>query len=423
MGIEHMDLIFDGALATIIAASGFDANAGLPGVSQKIYMLEPGDRAIYQSLHESKYSSRAWTGFQEQLLAPRHIIFTKNGRPSFRCLNTAVVSEEEKKKEMLLGDGFHSSYPALGFEFVPPSDSMAYSYLALVGEYTGRGLTKGSDILYAFKALENGTSRKMKCGSLQGIPTVAFDFFLLFDSADATLDRRIGFPSWSWAGWRGRTVSCMPEKAVNDLALVNWLRSSTWIVWFYRRRWQPPVPVRTSGTASYISKLEDRWDAHRMFDFCEQGCPSYIDPSRTEPSLNIALKPSRRKTHLLQFWTLSVHLTCRWSLPDSPGNQQSRCVLLDNNDKRCGWIRPSDHHSTNGRSSDDMVEIILITGNHDGPPEVPEKPQVPDSYWVLLIERDDDGLVAERKGLGEIKRDAIDTSLAPGPAWKEIILA
>ncbi|KAL5360047.1 heterokaryon incompatibility protein-domain-containing protein [Aspergillus floccosus] len=71
--IGYMDLVYRGATATIIAASGQDADAGLPGVhpnsrhaAQIIEEIAPGVRmTVLRELDEfleiSKYSTRGWT--------------------------------------------------------------------------------------------------------------------------------------------------------------------------------------------------------------------------------------------------------------------------------------------------------------------------------------------------------------------------
>ncbi len=72
-GIQSMDMIYEGSALNIIAASGYDATAGLPGVGycsrtsrQEIEEVKPGVRmGVYRelSIHLSptRYSTRAWT--------------------------------------------------------------------------------------------------------------------------------------------------------------------------------------------------------------------------------------------------------------------------------------------------------------------------------------------------------------------------
>ncbi|KAF8971856.1 heterokaryon incompatibility protein-domain-containing protein, partial [Flammula alnicola] len=94
-GIAHMDLVYKGAILTIIAAQGTDANAGLPGlrpssrkVKQNIVEVLPGvrmttTRGVYDALSNSRYSTRGWTA-QELILSHRCLIFADDGI-WFRC--------------------------------------------------------------------------------------------------------------------------------------------------------------------------------------------------------------------------------------------------------------------------------------------------------------------------------------------------
>ena len=68
-----MDLIYQGAILTIIAASGTDNNAGLPGLhpasrhlTQILSEVKPGVTMatvspLYQLLHATRYMTRGWT--------------------------------------------------------------------------------------------------------------------------------------------------------------------------------------------------------------------------------------------------------------------------------------------------------------------------------------------------------------------------
>jgi hypothetical protein len=72
-GIQHMDLIYEGAVLTIIAATGKDNNAGLPGLhpgTRRLVQLsqdiKPGVKmgivsAVYDLLSTSEYMTRGWT--------------------------------------------------------------------------------------------------------------------------------------------------------------------------------------------------------------------------------------------------------------------------------------------------------------------------------------------------------------------------
>ena len=72
-GIRAMDIIYEQSVLTIIAASGTDASAGLPGVQlnsrkakQAVEEVRPGIKlmlthTLRDYLGRSKYSSRGWT--------------------------------------------------------------------------------------------------------------------------------------------------------------------------------------------------------------------------------------------------------------------------------------------------------------------------------------------------------------------------
>jgi len=72
-GLQHMDLIFEGSVLTIVAAFGSDNNAGLPGLrphTRTITQLSEEVRrgvkmatasTLYTLLNETKYMTRGWT--------------------------------------------------------------------------------------------------------------------------------------------------------------------------------------------------------------------------------------------------------------------------------------------------------------------------------------------------------------------------
>jgi hypothetical protein len=71
-GVRKMDLIYEGAVLTIVSATGTDANAGLCGITrvrspkQDIEEVEPGVKVLVLHDNEhhmtpSKYASRGWT--------------------------------------------------------------------------------------------------------------------------------------------------------------------------------------------------------------------------------------------------------------------------------------------------------------------------------------------------------------------------
>ncbi|KAF2670207.1 HET-domain-containing protein, partial [Microthyrium microscopicum] len=84
--IQNMNSIYEGAIATIVAAAGDDASYGLPGVNGKSRKKQPtaelGCVSLISSLPqlpivlaETKWATRGWT-YQEAILSKRCLFFT-----------------------------------------------------------------------------------------------------------------------------------------------------------------------------------------------------------------------------------------------------------------------------------------------------------------------------------------------------------
>jgi len=75
-----------------------------------------------------------------------------------------------------------------------------------IESYSRRQITYDSDILLATGALFRRTTQLdqgRETAFQHGLPTAAFDYALTFVEDEPTFaNRRVGFPSWSWAGWK-----------------------------------------------------------------------------------------------------------------------------------------------------------------------------------------------------------------------------
>lgn len=69
--------------------------------------------------------------------------------------------------------------------------------------YLAREMTYPSDALNAFAGISNILSKELSTKMLSGLPVAFFDMALLWRPRRPTILRNDGFPSWSWAGWRG----------------------------------------------------------------------------------------------------------------------------------------------------------------------------------------------------------------------------
>lgn len=231
MAIQQMDRIYHNAEVTIIAAAGDNANYGIPGVSstpregQRCFkvgrhlLLEPQTEA-FSRLSKSTWNTRGWT-FQERLLSSRRLVFT-NREAYFSCaFNSDYYGSEGQPTEIhhlqRLNIRAHEQARRVSFPF--SIEAGLPELTSLIREYSSRSLTKPSDVLDAFCAIFQMFERaKYPIYHVWGIPTlnsiegedVSFkDTFLYGLSWKKSitplhsLQRRPGFPSWSWTGWIG----------------------------------------------------------------------------------------------------------------------------------------------------------------------------------------------------------------------------
>lgn len=238
--IASMDMIYNCASLTIIAACGRGSAFGLPGVSARSRPPQPSiridDHEIISTgsnpvrdVRNSVWMGRGWT-YQEALLSKRRLIFTKKqvyfecGRGTFK----EAISEPEKllseytstiqhekhvgKLDTLL-DTRNRLFPA---DYLNQTHDDAWLIHHRIAEYTSRSLTFESDTIDAFLgALKHFRNPNSSLSHVWGVPVLwsakkwtAMEGFVTglcwigtFPTTQA-IERRIGFPSWSWAGWK-----------------------------------------------------------------------------------------------------------------------------------------------------------------------------------------------------------------------------
>ena len=245
--ISYMDRVYSGALCTIVAAQGATANSGIEGIRQH-YVPQVGQPASQQrnlqqvqvslkgdmsliaplaaqdhKLDDSVWNTRAWT-FQERLLSRRLVIFT-HGQMIWHCRRMIC------REDMSVADS-GVPYPPLQWLSLKPQlmgvdtgskridgsieitrhgatrlvrSAVFTEYTKAIEEYTHREISYKSDVLNAFAGLLHIFSRFFGCKTLLGLPESLLDLALLWKPT-RQLQRRSGFPSWSWAGWVGRVA-------------------------------------------------------------------------------------------------------------------------------------------------------------------------------------------------------------------------
>jgi len=215
--IRQMDKIYRGAELTIVATAGQDAELGLPGVSglarppQRFLTIGGQRYSVFPDLTErvrkSRWSTRGWT-YQEGLLSRRRLVFTEF-QVYFQCMETHhwegldLPLRPPEIKRM----GFYRVFPEDGI------GSHSGDIAKRLNEYASRQLTFDSDSLNAFLGILRSSQQK-GVYHVWGIPFLAApgasnkNMERSFANAlgwstrvPGNSTRRLGFPSWSWAGW------------------------------------------------------------------------------------------------------------------------------------------------------------------------------------------------------------------------------
>lgn len=239
--LQQMDVIYQQAAVTIIAAAGASAHYGLPGVDQSyrrpttsVLIGEEHVCAIPKPelrIDNCRWISRAWT-YQEGLLSTRRLVFTDE-QLYFECQGCYCAEmldiplDSFKAMHAPNKPYLHKRYRAAGRMGLFPLNGCGvdpWDIYNRISEYSERSLSHESDILNGilgiFRTFEkmpntmrhlhgvpfakatgspNGTS--MMTDSKRVLPNFAES---LRWGLETPAKRRRGFPSWSWTGWYGK---------------------------------------------------------------------------------------------------------------------------------------------------------------------------------------------------------------------------
>jgi hypothetical protein len=272
--------------------------------------------------------------------------------------------------------------------------------------YTPKALTNPSDILRALAGVVRRITETAKCRFLEGLPTAAFDAFIVFEANGWILRRREGFPSYSWTGWKGGvTVETSATRPLNVR-----LEEDTWIIWYKRSPagalslvWDPsrykPCPIADPTFEGYRQRRP--FQSRQLHLLSIQEFP-------TVATEKLPYELPAIRYHLLQFWTLSV----RFKLKTEDAFRGSASIVTRSG-ARVGTIYLDGTEESAFFDSQEPFEFILLSISWRPHPDGQK-------YVIMLLEWN--GPIAERRGLGFIDQPSIVQGFLPGPQWKEIVL-
>jgi hypothetical protein len=233
--ITQMDIIYSSAILTIVAASGVDAEAGLPGLHvgsrQPAQYVESirGLRFVANGpelvdvMKQLRWNTRGWT-FQEMALSKRVLCFAP--QQCYYLCNRGVLSEDTVL-EHPESEGYCQA-PVPEFQLSTRA-GLWQCYREIVERYSTRDFTCENDVNDGVDGLLNSLSTFEDEAFVCGLPETLLEIALLWLPAGPLRVRdkhRDGdqFPSWSWTGWVGPVIypSYLPSSKELHTEITDW---------------------------------------------------------------------------------------------------------------------------------------------------------------------------------------------------------
>ena len=418
----HDDWVYARATLTLVAGSGKDANAGLPGVRlesrtfhQEIEHIKPDLRLMVAHLAEdyistSQWDSRAWT-YQERMLSRRCLIFS-NGRIYFQCRRATYCEDIEMPAKA--GWSLNSIDMPTRIFNQPPF----LQFTSAVELYTQREMTNSNDILGAFEEVKLVLEKRIDSRIFFGAVEDMVDSSLVWESSKR-LRHRPNFPTWSWAGWKAEIQWKLAEYAESWIEWHDDREESTSFPPQKRHRIAPPIS--SPNTAQKVPCRSHLVGNMPRLHFTTVSASFML--LKPAPIHKEAVSPLRKR-----MTGPSALSTVRPS-PTDPG--LVRAGIADRDGQWGGTIDLDNGYT---RMVDIPFEFLLISRvsgfaederiNWEGLlPDVTEEEMAKKDYGVynVLLVSQRDG-VHYREGLGRILTSCLERALDPGPVWKNIVL-
>jgi hypothetical protein len=329
MQIMQMNKTYNAADLTIVAASGRDGDAGLPGVAatrRLTTQLEASLKSItlVNTLSNEKslvgetsiiegswWNKRAWT-YQEKIMSTRCLFFTSY-QTYFVCQTSTYCEDHFEPTDTLEGSVLNSikAYAATHkFRFEKGTLSLA-PYADFVNEFSVRKLSNPSDCLHAYSAALNQVASIYGTRIFWGLPEALFDLALCWELEIPPRQKvardiarcRPDLSSWSWVS--------ISAAVVFSLRMPLHSRCCTW---YKERRDGTLVPIET--TAGKVQKNYDQpGGTNRQ---AMEAWHADINSRTSDPTYwcKHGSKADMQYSGLLVFWTTITKLKLQLCKPD-----------------------------------------------------------------------------------------------------------
>ncbi|KAF5581680.1 het-domain-containing protein [Fusarium pseudoanthophilum] len=254
-----MDMVYNLATVTLIAACGEDAHFGLPGVGStsrspqpliklhgRAWVSSDPESLLVAKIKRSRWWTRAWT-YQEGLFSRRRIFFTET-EVYFECNDLCTRetvsfdlhdynNEDPRLITGIYDGGYNSRHEGLGRhlkaisqrQLTYQTDALnvargifrAYSSMPTpIHHFWGIPITENANELTSWATIRGATSQSE---THKRDPCYLDSCFAdgLGWIPENTSQRREGFPSWSWLGWIG-SLRSFDAHSTSDIKI--WLQ-------------------------------------------------------------------------------------------------------------------------------------------------------------------------------------------------------
>lgn len=371
--IEKMWSIYRGSVITLLILSGSSAWSGIPGISRgsdysqftccingkRLVGLMP---TLSQQIWLCPWGQRAWT-LQEAVLSPRCLYFSDH-QMHFECKAMQCCESLEEAKSpchqlTVAAKPKDESYVMWMAQQMGPGclridshEGRIEHYGRKLTLYTFRDMTDPTDSLNAFRGVLQKMEELYPKGWYEGLPVEDFDWALLWRH-HAPPERRKHFPSWSWAGWKGRIWHGQPIDVTKPRRLPVPLVVSKSKAGRLASVFESDIENSPTSSEICIQILND--PVHRSWS---QGC---LGPSYTRIDHAIA-----ERDRYIFVEAIVFHLALDFSKPlhwrKTPGEEAVFSVMISNTECRLLIMAMDKEIKHQPRS--EIRSLVLIARDH-----------------------------------------------------------
>lgn len=340
--ISQMHEIYRHADVTIVAADGDSCSEGLPGVTlakDRVYKHRryelPGmcfmkvPSSTKHGIEMSPWRTRGWT-FQEELCSRRTLVLLPE-LMFFSCASAVWREDIQLEAEDTLPrseEGLISLTCMLHRKSAGNHQDLLVLFRDLVKKYMQRTLSRTDDMENAFAGV-SGILEPFIGPAYHGVPERMFaEVIQGCWFWDTSLQRRLGFPSWSWTGWIYRR-----EQADVGIQPLSTASNTSNLLAFYKVGRSGIDLLGQSGLAGYsggefLLRMDAELRSHFVPD--EEDMRSKIEPLHHQGGFSGGM---------IAFYTSVAHLRLRTPPGDFVGTSREYRVFHPQMNRQLTSIR------------------------------------------------------------------------------------